>query len=54
VKLNKTTLQPNETATMKITVEAKGLKTARSKPRVLMITNDPMKSKVVINVDIKK
>ena len=54
VKLNKTTLQPNETATMKITVEAKGLKTARSKPRVLMITNDPMKSKVVINGDIKK
>ncbi len=52
VKLNKTKLMPNEKATLKITAEAKALKTARSKPRVLMITNDPDKSKVVININI--
>lgn len=53
VVLNKTELKPNETATLKITAEAKGLKHARSKPRVLMITNDPLKSKVVIEVNVK-
>ena len=53
VVLNKTSLKPNETATLKITAEAKRLKHARSKPRVLMITNDPMKSKVIINVEVK-
>lgn len=53
VKLNKTRLLPNETATLKITAEAKTLRGARTKPRVLMITNDPEKSKVVININIK-
>ena len=53
VKLNKTRLLPNETATLKITAEAKALRGARTKPRVLMITNDPEKSKVVININIK-
>lgn len=51
VKLNKTRLQPGEQATLKITAETKALRAARSKPRVLMITNDPMKPKVVINID---
>lgn len=52
VKLNKTRLLPNETATLKITVDSKALRGARTKPRVLMITNDPEKSKVVINIDV--
>ena len=51
VKLNKTRLQPGEQATLKITAETKTLRAARSKPRVLMITNDPMKPKVVINIE---
>ena len=51
VKLNKTHLQPGEQATLKITAETKALRAARSKPRVLMITNDPMKPKVVINIE---
>ena len=53
VKLNKSKLQPGEQAKLKITAEAKTLRRARSKPRVLMITNDPMKSKIVININVK-
>ncbi len=53
VKLNKSKLQPGEQGKLKITAEAKTLRRARSKPRVLMITNDPMKSKIVININVK-
>lgn len=53
VRLNKTKIKPGESAKMKITAYKKQLKHARSKPRVLMITNDPNKPKVVINIDIK-
>lgn len=53
VKLNKTKLQPGETAKLKITAYKKQLKSARSKPRVLMITNDPDNSKVIININVK-
>ncbi|MBP7856704.1 MAG: DUF1573 domain-containing protein [Prevotella sp.] len=52
VSLNKTTIAPGESAKLKITALAQGLKTARSKPRVLMITNDPENTKVMINVNI--
>ena len=53
VKLNKSKLQPDEQAKLKITVDPKMIKKARSKPRVLMITNDPKKPKVIINVNVK-
>ena len=53
VRLNKSRLGPGESAKLKITAYKKHLKTARSKPRVLMITNDPNKSKVVIHVKVK-
>lgn len=53
VRLNKTKLDPGESAKLKITAYKKHLKNARSKPRVLMITNDPDNSKVVINVNVK-
>lgn len=52
VKLNKTKLQSSEQAKLKITVDAKEIKKARSKPRVLMITNDPKRAKVIINVNV--
>ena len=52
VKLNKTKLQSGEQAKLKITVDAKEIKKARSKPRVLMITNDPKRPKVIINVNV--
>lgn len=53
VRLNKSRLAPGESAKLKITAYKKQLKNARSKPRVLMITNDPNKSKVVIYVNVK-
>jgi len=36
-----------------VTAYADGLRKARSKPRVLMITNDPENAKVVINVNVE-
>lgn len=51
VSLNKTRLKPNEQAKLKVTAEARMLKKARSKPRVLMITNDPLNPKVVIKIN---
>lgn len=53
VRLNKSRLDPGESAKLKITAYKKQLKNARSRPRVLMITNDPNKSKVVIHVNVK-
>ncbi len=53
VKLNKRIINPGETATLKITVNNEEIKKVRTKPRVLMITNDPEKSKVVITVNVK-
>lgn len=53
VSLNKQELQPGESAKLKITADQRQLKTARSKPRVLMITNDPNMAKVTINIIAK-
>ena len=53
VTLSKRQLKPGETTKLKITGIAKDLKRARTKPRVLMITNDPDKAKVVITVNVK-
>lgn len=53
VRLNKSKLDPGESAKLKITAYKKQLKSARSRPRVLMITNDPAKPKVVIHVKVK-
>lgn len=53
LKLNKTRLLPGESAVLKITAEAKQLRSVRTRPRVLMITNDPTKPKVVIHLNVK-
>ena len=53
VSLNRQSLEPGETARLKVTADSKLLKTARSKPRILMITNDPDMPKVIINVTLK-
>lgn len=53
VRLNKTRLAAGESAKLKITAYKKQLKNARSKPRVLMITNDPENAKVTIDVNVK-
>jgi len=53
VSLSNKRIQPGEKARLKVTANAKGLKNARSKPRILMITNDPDNAKVVITVKVK-
>ena len=51
LSLNKRHLLPGEEAKLKITVKDE-IRNARSKPRVLMITNDPENAKVVININV--
>lgn len=53
VTLGKQQLAPGETTTLKITGLADDLRKLRTKPRILMITNDPDKAKVVINIKNK-
>lgn len=50
LSLNKTTLAPGEGCKLKITAYAKQLKAAKTQPRLLMITNDPNKPKVIITI----
>lgn len=54
VSLNKTKIQPGESAKLKVSAYAEQIKNIRSKPRVLMITNDPSMSKVTIEIKVKK
>ena len=53
VKLPKQELQPGEATKMRVTIIPDQIKKARSKPRVLMITNDPEHAKVVININVE-
>ncbi len=50
VTLGKSRLMPGESTRMKVTAVAAELKKARAVPRVLMITNDPKQSKVIITI----
>lgn len=52
VELNKTSLDSNESAKLKITTNPKQLKNLKSIPRILLITNDPENPKIFIDVDI--
>lgn len=54
VTLGKRVLKPGESTKLRITGIANELKKARTTPRVLMITNDPYRAKVIITVNIKK
>ena len=53
VKLPKRELQPGESTKMRVTIIPDQIKKARSQPRILMITNDPKKSKVVITINVE-
>lgn len=53
ISLGKRRLQPGETTKLKITAMRDELKAVRTKPRVLMITNDPAKPKVIITIQAK-
>ncbi len=52
VRLGKSRIAPGESAKLKITADKKQLRTARGRPRVLMITNDPDNPKVVVHVNV--
>jgi len=53
ISLNKTRLQPGEYAKLKVTALRDDLKKVRTKPRILMITNDPAKPKVTIPINVQ-
>ena len=54
ISLAKSVLKPGERTKLKITVIRDELKTVRTRPRVLMICNDPQKPKVTITVSAKQ
>lgn len=53
VSLSKTRLRPGEQAKLKVTALARRMASVRSRPRVLMITNDPERPKVVVDVTVR-
>lgn len=53
VTLDKQQLHPGEQAKLKVKGNRDQLLKARSKPRILMITNDPEHAKVVIKINVK-
>lgn len=53
VTLGKRELKPGESTKLKITAMRDELKKQRTRPRVLMITNDPDMAKVVIKINLK-
>lgn len=53
VSLSDTQIEPGQTAKLKVTAYAKALRSARSKPRILMITNDPDQTKLILNVHVE-
>ena len=53
VSLDKRRLHPGESARLKVTALRDDLKKVRTKPRILMITNDPQKPKIVININAR-
>ena len=51
VALGKSRLQPGESTKLKVTAIRDELKRVRTRPRILMITNDPEKAKVTIEIN---
>jgi len=50
ISLGKSRLRPGETTKLKVTALRNELKKVRTRPRILMITNDPLKAKVTIDI----
>lgn len=53
VELSSAKVAPGESVKLKVTADRKTLKDVRQKPRILMITNDPVQPKVIVTVDVK-
>ncbi len=54
VSLGNRTIKPGKTTKLKITVTAQDLRTAKTRPRVLLITDDPAHAKEVINIEVEE
>ena len=54
VTLSDRNIEPGRTAKLKVTVHAQYLNQVKSAPRVLLITNDPARSKEIITVNVKQ
>ena len=53
VDLTESVIQPGSSAKLRVTADKKAMKGVKRQPRILMITNDPRASKVVIDVNVK-
>ena len=53
ISLSKSSMKPGESAKLKITAMRDDLQKVRTRPRILMITNDPDKAKIVITINAK-
>lgn len=53
VTLDKRRLKPQQTAKLKLSIDREKLLNSRSRPRVLMITNDPQSPKTTIAINVK-
>lgn len=53
ISLDKSRIKPGEYAKLKITAHRDELQKVRTRPRILMITNDPQKSKIVIGINAR-
>lgn len=51
VAMGKTKLEPGETTKLKIQVNDTELQQTKQRPRILMITNDPLQPKVIIEIE---
>jgi len=54
VSLANRVLKPGACTKLKVSVTPKYLKREKGRPRVLLITNDPIQPKTVINIDVKQ
>ena len=54
VSLGNRVLKPGASTKLKVSVNPKYLKREKGRPRVLLITNDPLHPKTVINIDVKQ
>lgn len=54
VELDNRTIQPGQTAHLRVSAKARDIKRLRTRPRLLMITNDPDRQKVVIEINTQQ
>jgi hypothetical protein len=54
VNLGNRVLKPGASTKLKVSLTPKYLKREKGRPRVLLITNDPLQPKIVINIDVKQ